>query len=120
LNVDFLGTAGCSTLFRSALLAEGHAQRVQDLLTAAVKWAVIDLAVAVIIGGAFGKITASLVSDILMPILGVLIGGVSFVGLTIQVGSAVIGYGKFLQSVVDFLIIAFAGFPDAQGPQCPP
>jgi large conductance mechanosensitive channel len=71
---------------------------------------VMDLAVAVIIGAAFGKITASLVSDILMPLIGVLVGGISLTGLAFHVGDAVVGYGKFLQSVVDFIIIAFAIF----------
>ncbi len=71
---------------------------------------VIDLAVAVIIGGAFGAIITSLVDDILMPIIGVLMGGVAFSGLSIQVGKAVITYGNFIQAIVIFLIIAFALF----------
>ncbi|MDX1375841.1 MAG: large-conductance mechanosensitive channel protein MscL [Burkholderiales bacterium] len=76
----------------------------------AVKGNVVDLAVAVIIGGAFGKIVASLVSDIVMPLVGVLLGGVNFTGLAVKVGSASILYGKFLQTCVDFLIIAWAIF----------
>lgn len=71
---------------------------------------VIDLAVAVILGVAFGAIVTSLVDDILMPILGILIGGIDFTGLSITVGDAVIGYGNFIQMVVNFLIIAFAIF----------
>jgi len=71
---------------------------------------VIDLAVAVIIGAAFGAIITSLVDDIFMPIIGVLLGGVDFSGLTVQVGEAAIGYGNFIQATVYFLIIAFALF----------
>jgi large conductance mechanosensitive channel len=71
---------------------------------------VIDLAVAVIIGGAFGAIIASLVDDIIMPIIGVLLGGVDFTSLSIQVGDAMINYGNFIQAIVIFLIIAFVLF----------
>jgi large conductance mechanosensitive channel len=71
---------------------------------------VIDLAVAVIIGVAFGAIISSLVNDIIMPLIGVLLGGVDFTSLTIQVGDAVIAYGNFIQAVVNFLIIAFVLF----------
>lgn len=71
---------------------------------------VVDLAVGVIIGGAFGKIVSSLVNDILMPIIGVIIGGVDFSNLSIQVGGAKIAYGMFIQNVIDFLIIAFCVF----------
>lgn len=67
---------------------------------------VMDMAVGVIIGGAFGKIVTSLVNDILMPIVGILIGGLDFTGLKIQVGTATITYGNFIQNVVDFLIVA--------------
>jgi large conductance mechanosensitive channel len=76
----------------------------------AVKGNVVDLAVAVIIGGAFGKIVASLVADIVMPLVGVLLGGVNFAALAVKVGTASVQYGKFLQSCVDFLIIAWAIF----------
>ena len=71
---------------------------------------VIDLAVGVIIGGAFGKIVASLVNDILMPIIGLLLGGVDFSGLAFTVGKAVVKYGSFIQTLIDFLIIAFVIF----------
>lgn len=67
---------------------------------------VMDMAVGVIIGSAFGKIVTSLVNDILMPIVGILIGGLDFTGLKIQVGTATITYGNFIQNVVDFLIVA--------------
>lgn len=67
---------------------------------------VMVMAVGVIIGGAFGKIVTSLVNDILMPIVGILIGGIDFTGLKIQVGTATITYGNFIQNVVDFLIVA--------------
>jgi large conductance mechanosensitive channel len=71
---------------------------------------VMDLAVAVILGIAFGAVVTSLVDDILMPILGIFIGGVDFSGLAITVGNAVIAYGNFIQMIVNFLIIAFAIF----------
>lgn len=71
---------------------------------------VVDLAVGVIIGGAFGKIVSSLVNDILMPIIGVIIGGVDFSNLSIKVGGAKIAYGMFIQNIIDFLIIAFCIF----------
>ena len=71
---------------------------------------VLDLAVAVIIGGAFGAIITSLVNDIIMPIIGALLGGTDFSTLAIQVGDAMIAYGKFLQACVNFVIIAFALF----------
>ena len=71
---------------------------------------VIDLAVAVIIGGAFGAIVDSLVNDLLMPVIGVLLGGIDFTALTIQVGDAAILYGNFIQAIINFLIIAFVIF----------
>lgn len=71
---------------------------------------VIDLAVAVVMAGAFGAIIASLVNDIIMPLIGVLMGGVDFSALSVQVGSATIAYGKFIQAVVVFVIIAFVLF----------
>jgi large conductance mechanosensitive channel len=67
---------------------------------------VVDLAVAVVIGGAFGKIVSSLVDNIFMPIVGVILGGVDFSGLAYKA----ITYGKFIQSVIDFVIIAFVIF----------
>ena len=67
---------------------------------------VIDLAVGVIIGSAFGKIVTSLVEDILMPLIGIFVGGVDFTGLTLEVGTATVKYGMFIQNVIDFLIVA--------------
>lgn len=71
---------------------------------------VVDMAVGVIIGGAFGKIVTSLVNDILMPLIGVLIGGHDFSNLSIKVKDASIAYGAFIQAIVDFLIIALCIF----------
>ncbi len=71
---------------------------------------VLDLAVGVIIGGAFGKIVSSLVDDIIMPVVGVIIGGHDFSNLSIKVGNASIMYGSFIQNIIDFLIIAFCVF----------
>ncbi len=88
----------------------------------AVKGNVVDLAVAVIIGGAFGKIVSSFVNDIIMPPLGVLLGGVDFKDLSVtlreayvaesgeEMAAVVLSYGNFIQNVVDFLIIAFVIF----------
>ncbi len=71
---------------------------------------VIDLAVAVIIGGAFGKIVSSLVNDILMPLIGLIIGGVDFTALSFTLGKATVTYGNFINNVIDFIIIAFVIF----------
>lgn len=71
---------------------------------------VIDLAVAVVIGGAFTKIVNSLVDDIIMPIIGVIIGGINFENLMVTVGTAEIKYGMFIQAVVNFLLIALVIF----------
>lgn len=71
---------------------------------------VIDLAVAVIIGGAFGAIVTSLVNDIIMPLIGLVMGGVDFTSLAIQVGDASVMYGNFIQAIVNFLVIAWVIF----------
>ena len=83
----------------------------------AMKGNVVDLAVGIIIGGAFGKIVSSVVNDVIMPPIGLLIGGVNFSDLKIILKAAVgenpavtINYGMFIQSLIDFLIIAFAIF----------
>ncbi len=71
---------------------------------------VIDLAVGVIIGGAFGKIIGSLVNDILMPMVGLALGGINFTEQTFSVGQAVVKWGSFAQAIIDFVIIAFVIF----------
>ncbi len=71
---------------------------------------VMDMAVGVIIGGAFGKIVTSLVNDIIMPLVGIIIGGHDFTGLTIRVKDATITYGVFIQNIIDFLIVALCIF----------
>ena len=71
---------------------------------------VLDMAVGVIIGTAFGKIVTSIVNDILMPIIGVIIGGHDFSSLSIEIGDAMINYGMFIQNIIDFLIVAFCIF----------
>lgn len=104
----------------------------------ALKGNVIDLAVGVIIGGAFGKIVASLVNDVLMPVIGILLGGVSFESLKYvitpasgDIAEVAVLYGSFIQSIVDFLIIAFSIFlfikllssrkkKEAEAPPSPP
>ena len=104
----------------------------------AVKGNVVDMAVGIIIGAAFGKIVSSFVGDLIMPPLGLLIGGVDFSDLAITLKQAegaapavVLAYGKFIQTVIDFLIIAFAIFigikavnqlkrKEAEAPSLPP
>ncbi|HET7365222.1 MAG TPA: large-conductance mechanosensitive channel protein MscL [Burkholderiales bacterium] len=76
----------------------------------AIKGNVVDLAVGVIIGTAFGKIISSLVADIIMPIIGILIGGVHYEDLVIEFGDAQVTYGKFINNVLDFIVIAFVIF----------
>ena len=76
----------------------------------AVKGNVMDLAVGVIIGAAFGKIVASVVEDVVMPLVGTVMGGLDFSSLAVKVGSATLKYGKFLQTCLDFLIVAVAVF----------
>lgn len=71
---------------------------------------VVDLAVGVIIGGAFSTIVSSLVNDILMPIIGMILGGINFSNLSITIGEAKIMYGSFIQNIIDFLIVAFCVF----------
>jgi large conductance mechanosensitive channel protein len=71
---------------------------------------VMDLAVGVIIGSAFGKIVTSLVNDVLMPLIGILLGKVNFTELSVKIGSSTIKYGMFVQNIVDFLIVAFCIF----------
>ncbi len=78
---------------------------------------VVDMAVGIVIGAAFGKIVSSIVADVIMPPIGVLLGGVDFTNLALTVKEAVgeapavvISYGKFIQTVIDFIIVAFAIF----------
>jgi large conductance mechanosensitive channel len=90
---------------------------IQEFKTFAVKGNMLDMAVGIIIGAAFGKIVSSLVGDVIMPPIGILLGGVDFSNLTIVLKEAVekapavtLNYGKFIQTVIDFLIIAFCIF----------
>ncbi|MHB1314219.1 MAG: large-conductance mechanosensitive channel protein MscL [Christensenellales bacterium] len=89
---------------------------------------VLDLAVAVIIGGAVGKIVSSLVNDIIMPLIGLILGGINFSALSATIGGAEVKYGLFIQATIDFLIIAFCIFiiiklirrPKKEEPAAPP
>jgi large conductance mechanosensitive channel len=90
---------------------------VKEFKEFAVKGNVVDMAIGIIIGAAFGKIVSSLVADVIMPPIGLILGGVDFSGLAVTLKKAsgttpavVISYGKFIQTVVDFTIIAFAMF----------
>ncbi|MDP2828725.1 MAG: large-conductance mechanosensitive channel protein MscL [Sulfuricellaceae bacterium] len=89
----------------------------QEFKEFAVKGNVVDMAVGIIIGAAFGKIVSSFVGDVIMPPIGVMLGGVDFSSLSITLKEAVdktpavvLAYGKFLQTIVDFTIVAFAVF----------
>ncbi len=104
----------------------------------AVKGNVVDMAVGIIIGAAFGKIVSSFVGDVIMPPIGLLIGGVDFSDLAItlkaaegEIPAVVLAYGKFIQTVLDFVIVAFAIFmgikainklkrEEAAAPEAPP
>lgn len=81
-----------------------------EFKTFAMKGNVLDLAVGVVMGSAFGAIITALVEKIIMPIVGILVGGVDISGLSLKVGEASLGYGAFLQAIINFLIIAFSIF----------
>jgi len=94
----------------------------QEFKSFAMRGNVVDMAVGIVIGGAFGKIISSFVADVIMPPIGVLVGGVDFSKLAIIIQEAVgdaaavtINYGVFIQTVIDFLIIAFAIFMVIKG-----
>ena len=82
----------------------------QEFKTFAMRGNVMDLAVGVIVGGAFSSITNSLINDIIMPIVGIFVSQASFADLTLSVGGAVITYGNFIQAVLTFVILAFVVF----------
>ncbi|GEN31884.1 large conductance mechanosensitive channel [Cerasibacillus quisquiliarum] len=82
----------------------------KDFKEFAMQGNVLDLAIGVIIGAAFGNIVSSLVDHVIMPFIGILLNGVDFSGLALTVGGAELKYGMFIQSVLDFLIIAFSIF----------
>ena len=83
---------------------------IQEFKEFIAKGNVVDMAVGVIIGSAFGKIVTSIVDDILMPLLGIVIGGIDFTNLSIKIKDATVTYGVFIQNVIDFLIIALCIF----------
>jgi len=76
----------------------------------ATKGSLMDMAVGIIIGAAIGKMVGALVDNILMPLIGIVMGGVDFSSLSIAVGKAQIGYGSFIQALIDFIIVAFVIF----------
>ena len=82
----------------------------QEFKQFAMRGNVLDLAVAVVIGASFGKIITSLVDGIIMPLIGLLLGGINIANKSIKFGDAVIKWGSFLQSIIDFTLIAFAIF----------
>jgi len=83
---------------------------IQEFKEFAMKGSLIDMAVGIIIGAAVGQMVSTLVENILMPLIGVFMGGVNFQDLSITVGDAAIGYGAFIQAMIDFIIIAFVIF----------
>ncbi|MBA3015961.1 MAG: large-conductance mechanosensitive channel protein MscL [Desulfobulbaceae bacterium] len=95
---------------------------VQEFKTFAMRGNVVDMAVGIIIGGAFGKIVSSVVADVVMPPIGILIGGVDFTSLALtlkeaagETAAVTLNYGNFVQTVFDFLIVAFAIFMMIKG-----
>ncbi len=82
----------------------------KDLRAFLLRGNVLDLAVAVILGAAFGAIITSLVNDIIMPLIGVLLGGIDFTSLAVQVGDASITYGLFIQAIINFIVIGVTVF----------
>ncbi|ATH93518.1 mechanosensitive ion channel protein MscL [Bacillus glycinifermentans] len=82
----------------------------KDFKSFAIQGNVIDLAIGVIIGGAFGKIVTSLVNDIILPLFGLVLGGLDFSALSFTFGDAQIKYGMFIQTIVNFFIISFSIF----------
>lgn len=82
----------------------------QEFKDFAMRGNVIDLAVGVIIGGAFGAITTSLINDIIMPLIGIFVSEASFADLSVTIGQAEITYGNFIQAVLNFIIMAFIVF----------
>ncbi len=94
----------------------------QEFKTFAMRGNVVELAVAVVIGAAFGKIVSSLVDNLITPLVGMFMGGVNVAGLSFSVGEAVFGYGAFIQAIIDFTVVAFVIFlfvkaiNKAQGP----
>lgn len=97
------------SISREELLKKGNST-IAEFKKFISKGNVVDLAVGVIIGSAFGKIVTSAVNDILMPLIGIVIGGLDFSNLAVKVGDANIKYGLFIQNVIDFLIVAFCIF----------
>ena len=83
---------------------------IKDFKEFAMRGNVMDMAVGVIIGGAFGKIVTSLVENVIMPVIGSITGGIDFSSLAVKVGDAEIKYGMFIQNILDFIIIAFCIF----------
>ena len=83
---------------------------IQEFKDFAMKGNVVDLAVAVVIGAAFGKIVSSLVDNLITPLVGMVMGGVDISTMSFSVGEAMFGYGAFLQATLDFMIVAFVLF----------
>ena len=107
--------ATCTFQFFNFKISTIMASFISEFKEFAMRGNVMDMAVGVIIGGAFGKIVSSLVDDILMPVIGTLTGGIDFSNLAITIGEANIKYGQFIQNVIDFIIVAFCIFMMIKG-----
>lgn len=91
-------------------MEEEYEKIIKEFKTFIERGNVIDLAVGVVIGSAFSKIVSSLVDDLLMPIIGIIIGGIDFSNLTIKVGDSIIKYGSLINNIINFFIISFCIF----------
>ena len=91
-------------------MEEEYEKIIKEFKTFIERGNVIDLAVGVVIGSAFSKIVSSLVEDLLMPIIGIIIGGIDFSNLTIKVGDSIIKYGSLINNIINFFIISFCIF----------
>ena len=108
---------GCPAKEETAQMGDIFMSIVKEFKEFAIKGNMIDMAVGIIIGGAFGKIVSSIVADVIMPPIGLLMGGVDFTNLKMTLRDAAgdqpaltLAYGSFMQNCVDFLIVAFAVF----------
>jgi len=110
LLTTILSICRMSSPSKNANQLRGEYAMLKEFKEFAMRGNVLDLAVAVIIGGAFGKIITSLVADVLMPVIGLVLGGLNFSELSFTVGEAVVKWGAFVQSIIDFVIVAFVIF----------
>jgi large conductance mechanosensitive channel len=116
-NIFLPGGFGAGQIAMEICMRESSMSMMSEFKNFAMRGNVVDMAVGIVIGAAFGKIVSSFVKDVLMPPIGILVGGVNFSDLSVtlraaseQAAAVTLNYGTFIQSVIDFLIIAFAIF----------